>query len=517
MRRRSLDGAPPLVGARSRLCWPRLLVGRRSARARSATTAPASTTTEAPTTTTTVPLPPPVPIDWAALRGRLRVRHGSPCPSTTRDPAGPTLEVAVIRRPAGDPADRIGTLVMNPGGPGSSGVRRVQRGLRGEPRGGGALRHRGLRPARRRRQHADHLRQRRVPAFRATDLAPDSPEEQAGARGGGRGGRRRSAPPPRACASPTSARSRSPATSRCCAARSASPRSASSASPTARSSGCCGPRPTRRRSGRWCSTAWWTPDRGDDDLRRTSSTPSTPSSTPSTRRARPTRAARSPTTAACSPPTTRWPHQTSTTEDVPATVSGRRSSPTRRSTATYGSEHWPRLWEALARRARGRPGRRRRRWPRRSRASCAYAPFALVTCLDTPHPVGAEAVAAGRRSRPPGTRRASARSSPTSSCRARSWPRATFVPHAVVAPGTPADPRAGQHRRRGHAVRPGQARGPHLDDGVLLTVDIDGHVALGDSDCADRRRHPLPRRPRPAGAGHPVLGAAAAARVPIIR
>jgi pimeloyl-ACP methyl ester carboxylesterase len=44
-----------------------------------------------------------VPIDWA-------------------QPYGPTVAIALARRPAADPQRRIGTLVVNPGGPGGSGV-----------------------------------------------------------------------------------------------------------------------------------------------------------------------------------------------------------------------------------------------------------------------------------------------------------------------------------------------------------------------------------------------------------
>ncbi|AGZ44607.1 putative alpha/beta hydrolase fold protein [Actinoplanes friuliensis DSM 7358] len=44
-----------------------------------------------------------VPVDWAA-------------------PYGPSIQVAVARRPAADPKNRIGTLLVNPGGPGGSGV-----------------------------------------------------------------------------------------------------------------------------------------------------------------------------------------------------------------------------------------------------------------------------------------------------------------------------------------------------------------------------------------------------------
>jgi pimeloyl-ACP methyl ester carboxylesterase len=37
-------------------------------------------------------------------------------------PRGPTIELALIRKPAGDPARRIGSIFFNPGGPGGSGV-----------------------------------------------------------------------------------------------------------------------------------------------------------------------------------------------------------------------------------------------------------------------------------------------------------------------------------------------------------------------------------------------------------
>ncbi|MEY8039811.1 alpha/beta hydrolase [Saccharopolyspora cebuensis] len=38
------------------------------------------------------------------------------------DPDGPTLSLGVLRRPAADQQDRIGSLVVNPGGPGASGM-----------------------------------------------------------------------------------------------------------------------------------------------------------------------------------------------------------------------------------------------------------------------------------------------------------------------------------------------------------------------------------------------------------
>ena len=38
------------------------------------------------------------------------------------DPSGKTISLALIRKQAGDPSQRIGSLLMNPGGPGGSGV-----------------------------------------------------------------------------------------------------------------------------------------------------------------------------------------------------------------------------------------------------------------------------------------------------------------------------------------------------------------------------------------------------------
>jgi pimeloyl-ACP methyl ester carboxylesterase len=46
-------------------------------------------------------------------------------PLAYADPDGPTIEIGLLRRPASDPAQRIGSLVVNPGGPGGSGMSAV--------------------------------------------------------------------------------------------------------------------------------------------------------------------------------------------------------------------------------------------------------------------------------------------------------------------------------------------------------------------------------------------------------
>jgi pimeloyl-ACP methyl ester carboxylesterase len=94
------------------------------------TTAPATTTTAAPPPTTAPPPPPttaaPPP---AASPGTLawKACGGLQCATLTvpydyADPNGPTIGLAVARKPAGNPARRIGSLVLNPGGPGNSGI-----------------------------------------------------------------------------------------------------------------------------------------------------------------------------------------------------------------------------------------------------------------------------------------------------------------------------------------------------------------------------------------------------------
>lgn len=139
---------------------------------------PSSTSTTAPasTTTTTLPLPVPEPVVWASCGDGLECGSVS-VPVDYRDPPRGSLDLALVRRRAGDPARRIGSLVVNPGGPGASGVRRVTRGFEVsdevgdrfdivgfDPRGVGQSQPVGCGDA--------------VEGYRATDLAPDSPEER---------------------------------------------------------------------------------------------------------------------------------------------------------------------------------------------------------------------------------------------------------------------------------------------------------------------------------------------------
>jgi pimeloyl-ACP methyl ester carboxylesterase len=72
-------------------------------------------------TTTTQPALPVTPVQWEGCGSDLQC--GSVIvPLDYSHPQGPTIQIAVERHPAVDPAERIGSLVINPGGPGGSGI-----------------------------------------------------------------------------------------------------------------------------------------------------------------------------------------------------------------------------------------------------------------------------------------------------------------------------------------------------------------------------------------------------------
>lgn len=68
-------------------------------------------------------------VDWRPCPEAPDVQCGSlTVPLDWDDPDGPTTHLGLARRPAKDPTRRIGSIVMNPGGPGGSGVSLVERG-----------------------------------------------------------------------------------------------------------------------------------------------------------------------------------------------------------------------------------------------------------------------------------------------------------------------------------------------------------------------------------------------------
>ncbi len=78
--------------------------------------------------TTTIAGDPARELDWRRCKGEITALAGLQCasldvPRDPADPTGPTVELALARQPATGPeSDRIGSLVMNPGGPGGSGL-----------------------------------------------------------------------------------------------------------------------------------------------------------------------------------------------------------------------------------------------------------------------------------------------------------------------------------------------------------------------------------------------------------
>jgi pimeloyl-ACP methyl ester carboxylesterase len=65
------------------------------------------------------------PVRWAPCGDGVECGHLA-VPLDYHDPAGGTLDLALTRVPARDPARRIGSLVVNPGGPGAPGVAYAQ-------------------------------------------------------------------------------------------------------------------------------------------------------------------------------------------------------------------------------------------------------------------------------------------------------------------------------------------------------------------------------------------------------
>ena len=83
-----------------------------------------------PSTTagTAAPAPDAAATDWGRCSGKEARTAGLECarlevPVDPAEPDGPTVELALARKPStGSPSERIGSLVMNPGGPGGSGL-----------------------------------------------------------------------------------------------------------------------------------------------------------------------------------------------------------------------------------------------------------------------------------------------------------------------------------------------------------------------------------------------------------
>ena len=148
---------------------------------KAATTTTTTTSTTAATGTTIAGTPPgfvPEPVSFYDCGRNLRCATVK-VPLDYTNPTGPTIDVAINEVPARQPSERIGPLLVNPGGPGGSGLEFVAGGLDlpaaifdrfdiigFDPRGVGS-------------STRVPCGNTTVPAFRHLDSSPDTPEEQA--------------------------------------------------------------------------------------------------------------------------------------------------------------------------------------------------------------------------------------------------------------------------------------------------------------------------------------------------
>ena len=438
-----------------------------------------TSTTAAPTTTTTLPLPQPPPLEWAACGG------GFECSTLTVPvdygaPAAETLQLSVIRRPAGDPDARIGTLVMNPGGPGASGVRRIRRGftvspevaerfdiVSFDPRGVG--------------ESTPITCGSTIPAFRAVDHAPTTPEGQqaleAAAKAVGD-----------ECAATEGVRLAHLGTFE--VVRDVEVLRLALGEPQISFVGIS----YGSAIGLLWAEAYPSSVRAmvldgveDPNEGTTASDEEQLDAIDATFDA---------IAAACTAdpdcPVTRDGGVAAAYDALAArmaaaggTLAGVGLTPLRYAVfmATYGSEHWPRLWRALHDGLQGDLDGIAEMSTSFTNL-VAYAPFAIVTCLDAPHPVGPaqwrrDAAKAAKDS----PRFGAALSNELLPC--AYLPNSDLDPHSVRAPGTPPILVVGSTGDVATPYTQAVTVADHLQSGVLLTVDIDGHVALGASDCAD--------------------------------
>ncbi|MFJ7041972.1 alpha/beta hydrolase [Streptomyces sp. NPDC101112] len=80
----------------------------------------------------TLPTPPVPSLAWTDCQGGYECANAD-VPLDYRDPTGQKITLAVVRKKAADPAKRKGTLFMQPGGPGNSGVDFVRNNYNGLP------------------------------------------------------------------------------------------------------------------------------------------------------------------------------------------------------------------------------------------------------------------------------------------------------------------------------------------------------------------------------------------------
>jgi pimeloyl-ACP methyl ester carboxylesterase len=434
---------------------------------------PTSTSTTAPTTTT-LPLPVPVPIQWRACGGGLQCGTLT-VPVDYANPTGPTLQVAATKRPASDPARRIGTLVLNPGGPGASGIRRVRRGFSITPEVSQRFDLVGFDP-RGIGESTPITCGASVRAFRDLDLGPTTLEGQQAMEA---------------------------------AAKAVADECAATEGPRLAHLGTVDVVRDLEELrmaigeaqlsyvglsyGTLLGLLWAEAYPGsvrsmvldgvvepDDTGKETS--PDQLQGVDASFQAMATACATDP---AC--PTTADGGLVSAYDQLAAARTGTRGMTRLRYAvfmATYGSERWPSLWQALHDALHGDDSGIEE-LARTYEGLVAYAPFALVTCLDAPHESGpkpwAKDAAKAAKVSP---RFGAALSNELLPC--AYLPQSTYQPHVVAAPGTPPILVVGSTGDVATPYDQAVEVARQLRHGALLTVDLQGHIAIGASDCADQ-------------------------------
>lgn len=444
------------------------------------TTPPATTTTIATTTTTTVVLPDPVPVDWSGCGGGFQCATVT-VPVDYADPATGTLELALIRRPAGDPGRRIGTLLVNPGGPGASGVRRVRRGFTISPEVADRFDIVGFDP----RGVGDSTPVgcgSTVAAFRSQDLDPDTAEETASLDAAARAVADE-------CASTEGPRLGHLGTVEV----------AHDVEVIRRDLGEAQVSFVGLSYGTLVALLWADAYPGsvraavlDGVVDPTGGGDATALGQmeviDASARAMDEACAADPTCPLAAQGQRLLPAYDELARRIEAgEVAGHGVGPTQLAyaafSATYGQERWPLLWQAVAAGLAGDlgPVAEMARW---FTGLVAYAPFALVTCLDSTHPVGfaaweEEADRAAQLS-PRFGRTAANELLPCAY-----WPAATRQPRSVEAPGAPPILVVGSTGDVATPFEQARSVARRLRASALLTVDAEGHVAIGSSSCVD--------------------------------
>lgn len=448
---------------------------------RAADTTSSTTTTEVPTTTTTVALPPPVPVAWTDCGDGLDCATVA-VPVDYQDPAGPTLDLALVRNPADRPDERIGTLLMNPGGPGASGVRRVRRGFQVSPEVGDRFDIVGFDP-RGIGQSTPITCGDAVPAFRAADLAPDSQAEE------------------------DALATAAAAVAEECLAREGdrlghlgSQAVATDIEVIRRALGEAQISFVGLSYGTLIAQLWADAYPGSvralvlDGVLDPSAGGATAAieqviGVDATVAAMAEGCEAAPDCAVADDGGLLAAYDELARRIEAGEVAGRDVGPTQLAYAafyaTYDAATWPELWDAVA---DGLDGDLAgvAALAADYTGLVAYAPFAIVSCLDGQHPLGFDAWQQDAR-------RFAARSPRFGAVLANEllpcafWPQGTYEPHPVTADGAPPILVIGS---TGDAATPYATAvrvADQLSSGVLLTVEIDGHVAIGDSACATER------------------------------